>query len=837
MRRAVWFLLLLLLATSAIAQTSTAPVITSLDPATAIAGAGSFELTVNGANFVSGGSVVRVNGSNRFTTFVSTSKLKATIQSNDTQNAGTLSITVFASNRTSNTVTLSVLPNDPHIDTLSPDVISTSTSNLTVRIKGSNFATTAKARVNTIERATTFVDATTLDFQLLPADVATSRNLTITVANPNNKISNGATLQVKSGPLTPEITLIDPSTIVAGDPAFTMKITGRNFDRSAVVKFDSTQRAPAFIDDSHLEVQVLSTQIAAARTIAVTVVNPGNLISNSVSLLVDTVATPTITTLTPESVTVNTRSLSVTIDGTHFEIGATMRVGGASRTTAFVSSTRLTGTLLTTDVSAVRELSITVKNPGTDGRESNAKSLFVIAANGPTITSIAPTSIVAGTTSARIVLTGTNYQDGDAVLVGGESRETQFISATQLAATLLDSDAATPRDLLVTVRKNIGGATSAPFTLRVVDAATPFIESFDPASANAGGPAFTLRIIGRNFAPDSTVTIGTRAATTRYVSATELSVDVLASDIATPGSLPVVVKNGSTGPSSAAVNLPITLIVPTITSIDPTSASAGDPGFTMNVTGTNFSSESTIDFDGVPLSDTRFNSSSGALSVIVPSSQLLVPRAIAVTVTDNGATSAPKTFSVVGPSITNVTPSVIVAGGADAVLTVTGANFVLGSRGSFKGGERPTTFVSPTELLVTVPFTALLETGVFALAVVNTPDAVSQPFNITITSPGLPTIFSISPTTVFTGTSTQLLRVNGANFLAGSRIRINGVARETTFVSSTELALFLTAEDMRNAGTLTVTVVSASGDVSNAFDVTVLPRATTGGRRRAVDVP
>jgi IPT/TIG domain len=835
MRRGVFVAVLLLSALTAAAQT-TAPVITSISPDTAVAGTPGFEMTIDGANFVSGNSVVRVNGSNRITTFVSTTRLRATIQTGDLTTAGTKTITVFAGGRTSNGVTLTIVPNEPRIETLTPDTVSVGTTNLTVRISGANFASTARARVNAVERATTFVDDTTLDFQLLPADVASQRTLTITVLNPNTRISNSVTMQVRTGALTPEITSIDPATVVRGGPAFTLRITGRNFDRSALVRFDSITRSPTFISDTALDVQVLSSQIATARTIAVSVVNPNNLVSNAVNLTVDTEATPTITTITPESLVVNSGTLTITVDGTNFENGAQVRVGGAARNTAFVSATRLTAALLTTDVSSVRELAITVRNPGTDGRESTPKPLFVVAQNGPTISSIAPTSITAGTRGARIVVNGTNYQNGDVVLIDGAPRDTQFISTTALAATLLDSDTAARRDLLVTVRKILNGAVSAPFTLRVVDAATPFIESFNPPNATAGSGAFTLRVFGRNFAPDSTVTLGTRAATTRYVSSTELSVDVIASDITTVGTLPVVVTNGD-GAQSAAVNLPVLLIVPAISSIDPTSVPAGDPGFTLSVSGTNFTSSSTIDFDGVAQTGTRFNASTNTLTLIVPASQLTVPRAISVTVTENGVASAPRLLVVASPSITNVNPSVIVAGGADAVLTVTGANFVPGSRGSFKGGERPTTFVSSSQLTVTVPFTALLETGTFALTVSNTADAVSNPFDVTISTPGLPTIFSITPTQVTAGTSTQLVVVNGANFLAGARIAINGVTRETQFVSASELALFLTAADMAVPGTLAFTVVAAGGEVSNGVTLTVLPRPTTGGRRRAVDVP
>ena len=71
-----------------------APVITSLSPSSASAGGTGFVLTVAGRGFVSG-SVVRWNGSDRSTTFVSDTELRATISAGDLS-AGTPSISVFS---------------------------------------------------------------------------------------------------------------------------------------------------------------------------------------------------------------------------------------------------------------------------------------------------------------------------------------------------------------------------------------------------------------------------------------------------------------------------------------------------------------------------------------------------------------------------------------------------------------------------------------------------------------------------------------------------------------------------------------------------------------------
>jgi hypothetical protein len=70
------------------------PSISTLSPASAVAGGPAFTLTVNGSGFVSG-SVVRWNGSDRTTTFVSSTQLTAAIPASDIAVAGTAQVTVF----------------------------------------------------------------------------------------------------------------------------------------------------------------------------------------------------------------------------------------------------------------------------------------------------------------------------------------------------------------------------------------------------------------------------------------------------------------------------------------------------------------------------------------------------------------------------------------------------------------------------------------------------------------------------------------------------------------------------------------------------------------------
>ncbi|MBI2526319.1 MAG: DUF2341 domain-containing protein [Candidatus Rokubacteria bacterium] len=78
-----------------VAQTGNpAPTLGAISPTSAVAGGAGFTLTATGSSFVSG-SVVRWNGADRTTSFVSATQLQATIPATDLANPGTAQVTVF----------------------------------------------------------------------------------------------------------------------------------------------------------------------------------------------------------------------------------------------------------------------------------------------------------------------------------------------------------------------------------------------------------------------------------------------------------------------------------------------------------------------------------------------------------------------------------------------------------------------------------------------------------------------------------------------------------------------------------------------------------------------
>jgi len=75
----------------------------------------------------------------------------------------------------------------------------------------------------------------------------------------------------------------------------------------------------------------------------------------------------------------------------------------------------------------------------------------------------------------------------------------------------------------------------------------PVISSLSPAVTSAGGAAFTLTVIGSGFVTSSRVYWGTSALATTYVSPTQLTAQVTATDIATAGIANVTVQTPAPG--------------------------------------------------------------------------------------------------------------------------------------------------------------------------------------------------------------------------------------------------------------------------------------------------
>src|SRR5438034_2383030 len=180
-------------------------------------------------------------------------------------------------------------------------------------------------------------------------------------------------------------------------------------------------------------------------------------------------------------------------------------------------------------------------------------------------------------------------------------------------------------------------------------AANPTISSIAPTCAMAGGSQFTLTVNGTNYDNTSIVRWNGSNLATTFVSSTRLTAIVPAANIATAGTAQVTVKN-----SSGSASNPVTFTIvapPTISSLNPTCATAGGGQFTLTVNGTNFAAISTVNWNGTPLATTFVSSTQ--LTATVPASLIATAGPASITVVSCAATSNAQTFTIAAPPVIN----------------------------------------------------------------------------------------------------------------------------------------------------------------------------------------
>ena len=180
----------------------------------------------------------------------------------------------------------------------------------------------------------------------------------------------------------------------------------------------------------------------------------------------------------------------------------------------------------------------------------------------PVLGSINPSSAVAGSAGVTISASGSGFVSGSTIDWNGSALASTFVSASQLSATLPASDLATAGTAKVTVVSPApgGGISGAvTFTIDPIANPTPAVTGLSPAQYAAGGPAFSLTITGTGFVSSSQVLWNGAARNATFISATSLTTQIAASDVATAGTSTVAVTNPAPGGGpSNAVNFAIT---------------------------------------------------------------------------------------------------------------------------------------------------------------------------------------------------------------------------------------------------------------------------------------
>lgn len=263
-----------------------APLINSpLDPPEGTQGS-NVQLTINGSNLLGASSVNVVPSTGIGVSNLNSTSNQVTAILNIASNAGTgaRNISVTVGSQTSNPLPFTVTPQAgnpvPAISSINPPSVQEDGPGFTLDIFGTGFIASSAVKLDGSDRATTFLNTSQLQAQVLSSDITTPGNRNITVSNPGpgGGTSDPWTLTITpigTNPV-PFITSISPSTVIAGGPQFTLTVSSSNasFRSGAVVKLEATPLSTTFVSTSTLTASVIASQITTPGGRNVTVVNP-----------------------------------------------------------------------------------------------------------------------------------------------------------------------------------------------------------------------------------------------------------------------------------------------------------------------------------------------------------------------------------------------------------------------------------------------------------------------------------------------------------------------------------------------------------------------------------
>ncbi|MGH9842940.1 MAG: IPT/TIG domain-containing protein, partial [Blastocatellia bacterium] len=358
---------------------------------------------------------------------------------------------------------------------------------------------------------------------------------------------------------------------------------------------------------------------------------------------------------------------------------------------------------------------------------------ITIQGNNPTpaIASLSPASANQNSGALTLTVNGSGFIPSSVVRWKGGDRATTFVNAMQVTAQITAADTQTAGAAAVTVFNPApgGGASNAVNFNVVPPNPVPAVSAINPNTAAEGGAGFTATVNGSNFVNGSVVRWDGQNRQTVYVSATQLTAQVLANDLIGAGVAAVTVFNPTPGGGvSNPVNFTITSTQnpqPALTNITPSTTQAGAVAFTMAATGNNFVTASKVLWNGADLATTYVSATQ--LTAAVPANLVAAPNSAQVTVfnpTPGGGSSAPLIFTVnpVGqnnPTIAGLNPASVAVGGPAFNLTVTGANYISGSKVRIGTSERATTFVSATQLTAAILASDIATAGSYNVTVIN----------------------------------------------------------------------------------------------------------------------
>ena len=699
------------------------PTLTSMDPTAALTGSDDTTVTFTGSSFVPQTYIVLYTNTateNLATTYISDTQVSAVIPASYLTHTGTMTLRAYSpyGGTSDNGLSFSASNALPTISGVAPSAGTSGLASQVLVVTGTGFVSGSAAYLDGMQMGSVVNSATQITMTLSAAALSTggSHALTVHSPPPGGGISDPVSFDLTNG--TPTISNLSPAAGYAGVNGQVLTVNGTGFVTDSVIEWNGIALPTTYVSYAQIRATIPAEDLVSTGVIPVTVVNPapGGGTSSEKSFTI-TNPQPSISLLSPSSAGAGSPDLTLTVYGANFVSGSVIKWNSTVESTTYVSSTALTTTIPSANLTTFSIASVTVVSPTPGGGSSNAKSFTVT--NAPVIASLSTTSTSVHASAFTLTVNGSNFDANSTVKWNATPLSTSFVSASQLTADVTSAQLSVGGVNQISVLSGTG-AVSQVATM-TVNSPVPHLTDLSPTTIGSGSSDSTMTVNGSGFTSTSVVQWNGSNRDTTFVSDTQLNATILASDLATPGTALVTVLTSAPGggiTSSQTVTVSGSTI--TLESISPTSAYLNASYVALTVNGSGFTQNTQVKLNDIAVTTTYLSDTQ--VGATIPGEDLTSTGTFHVTVSDpSGVATGSQTFTVnnPAPSITSLTPSAVYAQGPSFFLTVNGLDFLSSSVVKWNGSPIATTFIDHTTLHAQVLSSLTATTGTSAITVSN----------------------------------------------------------------------------------------------------------------------
>ncbi|GAB4298373.1 MAG: hypothetical protein Kow0090_13830 [Myxococcota bacterium] len=614
---------------------------------------------------------------------------------------------------------------------------------------------------------------------------------------------------------TPEIAEIVPSKITTGKEPAAITVKGNGFVAETSIKIAGKELVSKFVDSNTIIFDLPESLRADVAILPITAHTPipGGGAAKPVNLEIQ-YPEPKLNSLEPDGIRANSPPFELTFKGMNFVKQSSAVFDGQSLPTLFVSPEELKAKVPATAIVKAHKALVKVVTPTPGGGETREIE-FIVQNPYPTLKSVSPEKILAGSPQTALTISGSEFVPGTVARLEGTELKTTFSQETQLSAVIPKEMLSKARETEITLFSPApGGGESKPFKI-VVENPVPKLEKVSPPDSLLSDKDIEATLFGAGFNETTVASLDDKELSIKSLEAGKLTVIIPAVELAKGMERKISCKNPPPlGGKSNEIPFTVKNPLPKPSSLAPQVVIIRSKDFEIKVAGEKFVPGAKLLLDDKPL-QTDFLSES-ELKAVIPTAKVSVVGKLSVSAENpppGGGKAGKLSLSVENPlpSLSAMTPAEKLRKSGAFTLTLTGKDFVKGAKALWEGKPLATDFVSYEKLTVKVPETNIEDARPFKISVENPSPGGGKSKELTFLSTNPEAeITALSPNEGIYAQKDTTLTITGKNFVETAMVFANGKPIAVKYQSPTKLEAKLPDVYFKEAGKISVTVSNPS---------------------------